>query len=340
MFRNPANGLIRIALFPVLLLFFQQEFGTRLPLLGPVFVAVFLTVSPVAPPVSMVLMMGAVLFATAWIQATLSVLLIDQPLVYYLILYVLMVWCMQRTRENPKDILSLLMLVSTAMVAVFTQQKGIDVSQLPLSLLLEILYAGLTTYLAYFLFPGGSPIAPMPKPPDSEPLHTELWHLALKGGVIVAVLWGSIRLDLVQSTVIVITVANIIKDPNPMVGRDYGVFRLLGTYAGFLFALPVLMMAGLQTNLFGQMGMAMVCAMLMGIFAMKKGASFNSLQVLYTGFIVLLYYGLTQTAGSAFVADGKRLVSIMLAVLLGIMVLIILQPADARTSLKRQQPKE
>lgn len=80
----------------------------------------------------MVLLMTVVLFATAWLQAAISNLLIDQPLVYYSVLYVVFVWCMQRARENPQDLLATLLIVSTAMIAVFSRQKGIDVTQVPL----------------------------------------------------------------------------------------------------------------------------------------------------------------------------------------------------------------
>ncbi len=329
MFHSRANGLIRLAVFPVLLLFLQHQFGTRLPLIAPALTAVFLSVSPVAPPVIMVVMMASVLAATAWVQAQISVLLIDHPLVYYLMLFVLVYWCMQRVRDNPTDLLGILMLVSTALVAVFTQQKGADVSQLSLSLLLELLYAGLTAYLAYFLFPGGDAIAEAPKPPPNLAVHTEIWHLMVKAAVVIVVLWGVIRLDLAQSTIIAITVANIIKDPNPIAGRQYGLFRLATTYGGFLFALPVLLMSLLQTNMVGQLGAALVCSMLMGIYAIKHRASFNSLQLLYTGFVVLVYYGLTETAGTALLSDGKRLMSIVAAVIIGLLVLAVLQPAAA-----------
>ncbi|ADN76091.1 DMT family permease [Ferrimonas balearica DSM 9799] len=326
MFHSRANGLIRLAVFPVLLLFLQYQFGTRLPLIAPALAAVFLSVSAVAPPVIMVVMMASVLAATAWVQAQISILLIDHPLVYYIMLFVLVYWCMQRIRDNPADLLGILMLVSTAIVAVFTQQKGAEVSQLSLSLLLEMGYAGLTAYLAYFLFPGGDPIAETPKAPPSQALHTEIWHLVVKAAVVILVLWAVIRMDLAQSTIVAITVANIIKDPNPIVGKQYGWFRVATTYGGFLFALPVLLMSLLQTNFIGQLGAALVCAMLMGIYAIKRQASFNTLQLLYTGFIVLVYYGLTETAGTALLADGKRLLSILGAVVLGMLVLIVLQP--------------
>lgn len=35
MFRKPGNGIIRVALFPLLLMFWQHIFGTDIPLIGP-----------------------------------------------------------------------------------------------------------------------------------------------------------------------------------------------------------------------------------------------------------------------------------------------------------------
>ncbi|MBV7298419.1 DUF2955 domain-containing protein [Enterovibrio paralichthyis] len=328
MFRKPGNGIIRVALFPLLLMFWQHIFGTDIPLIGPALCAVFLTTSSKPPPLKMVLLMTVVLFATAWLQAAISNLLLDQPLVYYSVLYVVFVWCMQRARENPQDLLATLLIVSTAMIAVFSRQKGIDVTQVPLGLAKNIAIAAFTAYLSYFLVPGGEPIAADAKPAPHEAVHTEIWHIAFKAAAVLLVLVYAIRWELVQSTIMIIVVALVIKDPDPANGHSYGIRRLLATYAGFLYALPVLGMNMLQTNLVGHIGMALVCALLMGIHAMQKRASFNTFQLLYSGFVVLVYYGLTNSAGSAFVEDGKRLGAILSAVLLGIVVLILLQPRN------------
>lgn len=330
MFRSSGNGIIRVAVFPVLLLFWQHVFGTDIPLLAPAICAVFLTTSSKPPPLIMVFLMAVILFATAWLQGALSNLLIDQPLVYYCVLFVVFYWCMQRARENPQDLLATLLIVSTAMIAVFSRQKGLDVSQIPLALMKNILIAGFTAYLGYFLVPGGDPIAPDPVPAPHQPIHTEIWHIAFKAAVVLIVLVNAIRFDLVQSTIVTITVALIIKDPDPSAGHNYGVRRLLATYAGFLYALPVLLMNLLQTNLIGHVSVTITCALLMGIHAATKRASYNTIQLLYSGFVVLIYYGITQNAGSAFVEDGKRLLSIMAAVLLGTCVLVLLQPTQRR----------
>ncbi|WP_394209424.1 DUF2955 domain-containing protein [Enterovibrio calviensis] len=326
MFRRPGNAIIRVAVFPVLLLFWQHVFGTEIPLLGPAICAVFLCTSHKPPPLMMVILMAVVLFITAWFQASLSNLLLDNPIVYYCMLFVVFYWCMLRCQINPQDLLATLLVVSTAMIAVFSRQKGIDVTQVPLALMENIFIAGFVAYLAYFLVPGGDPIAPTPTPLPSEPKHTEVWHIVVKASVILLVLISSIALNLVQSTIVTITVALILKDPDPISAHSYGIRRFLATLAGFLFALPVLMMSVLQTNLIGNMGIVLTCSLLMGIHAMKKNASYSTIQLLYSGFVVLVYYGITQNAGSAFIEDGKRLFSIMGAVMLGIFVLIWLQP--------------
>lgn len=87
MYHSAANPIIRVAVFPVLLLFWQYVYGTDLPLLAPAMCAVFLTTTHEPPPVIMVFVMGGILFITAWFQALMSELLIDYVHVYYLFLF-------------------------------------------------------------------------------------------------------------------------------------------------------------------------------------------------------------------------------------------------------------
>ncbi|MBF4438384.1 DUF2955 domain-containing protein, partial [Vibrio anguillarum] len=77
MYHSAANPIIRVAVFPVLLLFWQYVYGTDLPLLAPAMCAVFLTTTHEPPPVIMVFVMGGILFITAWFPALMSELLID-----------------------------------------------------------------------------------------------------------------------------------------------------------------------------------------------------------------------------------------------------------------------
>ena len=339
MFHNQANGLIRLAVFPVLLLFIQHQFGTQVPLIAPILTGIFLSISPVAPSLFSLLILGLATAGAAWFQALLNIILIDHLLVYYLMLFVLIYWCMQRIRYNPADPLGALMLAFAPVMAVLARQKEIDVSLLPKGLLKDLLYAALMTHLAHFLLPGGMAIAPKTSSPPSEALHTEIWHLVAKAGILVLVILVVIEMDLAQSLVIAITVANIVKDPNPFVGRGHGLYRLGATYCGFLYVLPILMVNVLQTNLIGQIGTALVCSMLMGIFAFKHKASSNTLQLLYTGFLVLLYYSLTNSSSSALINDGKRLVSIFIAVVIGMLALVLLHPRESTRETSQSRPE-
>ncbi|MGR5530367.1 DUF2955 domain-containing protein [Vibrio alfacsensis] len=326
MYRSSANPLLRVAIFPILLLFWQYVFGTDLPLLAPAMCAVFLTTTHEPPPLVMVIIMGVVLFVTAWSQALLSQLLSDYPQVYYLALFGVFYWCMARAKKNPQDVLAILLVVSTAMIAVFTQQKGVDVSEIPLALLSNIGIAGFVAYLAYFVFPHGEPLAPSLSPSQTQPMHNDERQVFVKALMVLITLYVTMTLDLEQSTIITIVVALVIKDPDPVIGHDYGLRRLLVTYASVLYAIPPLIMSVLQTNLLGILGAAIVSALFMGIHAMEKRASYNSIQLLYSSYVVLVFYGLTSTSISAISDDLVRFGSILLAVVLGIMVLIILQP--------------
>ncbi|EGQ9309431.1 DUF2955 domain-containing protein [Vibrio vulnificus] len=326
MYRSAANPLIRVALFPILLLFWQYVFGTDLPLIAPAMCVVFLTTTHEPPPPMMILIMGGILFATAWMQAFVSNLLIDYPHVYYLFLFGIFYWCMERTKENAQDVLAILLIVSTAMIAVFTQQKGINVEQIPLAILANIFIAGFVAYLAYFLFPGGDPIAANAQGRTSTIRYTLDWHTVAKTVLIMAVLITSIRMDMEQSTIITLIVALVLKDPDPIVGHDYGIRRLLATYASVLYAIPPLVVSLFQVNLVGSLGAAMVSALFMGIHAMEKKASFNSIQLLYSSYVVLVFYGITSTSISAIADDLVRFASVLFAVLLGIVGLIILYP--------------
>jgi len=187
MYRSPGNALIRVTVFPILLLFWQYYFGTDIPLLGPALCAVFLCTSLEPPPLIMVLLMSGVLFATAWTQAVISNILYDVPIVYYIAIFVVFYWCMVRIKENPQDLIATLLIVSTSMVAVFSRQKGIDVSDIPWALLKNILIAGFTAYLGYLLAV------------DRQATHTRVWHLLLKALVVTLTLIISINLNLAQS---------------------------------------------------------------------------------------------------------------------------------------------
>ncbi|MFG0607520.1 DUF2955 domain-containing protein [Vibrio mimicus] len=330
MFHSKSNPLIRVALFPVLLLFWQYVFGTDLPLLAPAMCVVFLTTTHNPPPLIMVFLMGGVLYITAWLQALLSNLLHDYPQVYYLALLGVFYWCMERTKQNAQDLLAILLIVSTAMIAVFTKQKGIDVGQIPMALLTNIFVAGFTAYLGYFLFPGGEPLAEFPKPYEPNRKHNEKWHTLFKASMVLLVLYITITLDLEQSTIIAIVVALVLKDPDPSVGKDYGIRRFLTTYASVLFAIPPLIMSVIQANIIGVVGAAIVSALLMGIYAVEKKASYNSIQLLYSSYVVLVYYGITSTSITALSDDIVRFTSILIAVLLGMMGLILLHPREER----------
>lgn len=328
MFHSPSNPLIRVALFPVLLLFWQYVFGTDLPLLAPAMCAVFLTTTHNPPPLIMVFLMGGVLYITAWLQAMMSNLLQDYPQVYYLALLGVFYWCMERTKKNAQDLLAILLIVSTAMIAVFTKQKGIDVGQIPMALLTNIFVAGFTAYLAYFIFPGGEPLAEFPKPYQPNRKHNENWQTLFKACLVLLVLCTTITLDLEQSTIIAIVVALVLKDPDPTVGEDYGIRRFLTTYASVLYAIPPLIMCIIQANLIGIIGAAIVSSLFMGISAVEKKASYNSIQLLYSSYVVLVFYGLTSTSISGFSDDLVRFSSILSAVLLGVLGLILLQPKE------------
>lgn len=330
MYRSAGNPIIRVAVFPILLLFWQYVFGTDLPLLAPAMCAVFLTTTHEPPPLIMVLIMGGILFITAWVQAVVSGLLIDYPQVYYLFLFGVFYWCMERTKKNPQDVFAILLIVSTAMIAVFTQQKGISVEQIPMALLKNIFVAGFTAYLAYFLFPGGEPLAENVEPPVSTTKYLLDWQTFAKAVIIMIMMVCTIQLNLEQSTIITIIVALIIKDPDPSIGKDYGLRRLLTTYASVLYAIPPLVMSMLQVNLIGTLGAAVVSALFMGIHAVSKKASYNSIQLLFSSYVVLVFYGMTSTNISAMSDDLVRFSSVFIAVLLGIMSLILLHPKEQR----------
>ncbi|AMG31562.1 DUF2955 domain-containing protein [Grimontia hollisae] len=326
MYHSAANPIIRVAVFPVLLLFWQHVFGTDLPLLAPAMCAVFLTTTHEPPPVIMVFIMGGILFVTAWFQALMSDLLIDYVHVYYLFLFGIFYWCMERTKKNPQDVMAILLIVSTTMIAVFTQQKGISVEQIPMALLENIFVAGFTAYLAYLLFPGGEPMATNTAPVVSTTKYLLDWQTLLKAVIVMTTLVCTIQLDLEQSTVIIIIVALMVKDPDPSIGKDYGLRRVLTTYASVLFAIPPLAMSMLQVNLVGIAGVAVVSALFLGIHAVAKNASYNSIQLMYSSYVVLVFYGITSTSIEAITDDLIRFMSVFAAVLLGIMSLIILYP--------------
>ncbi|MGS0691560.1 DUF2955 domain-containing protein [Shewanella sp. 30m-9] len=325
MFHSRANALIRLAVFPVLLLYWQDFYGTRLPLLGPALVAVLFCISSQMPSTKMILKLGVILFVSTWLQGKISLYLFDDPLIYYLLLFVTFYWCMQRARENPADIVSSFMLLSLVLVTVFSRQKGLDITQLPKGLFLELIYAGFTVCIAFLLFPGGEVIATTQTVPEGA-AQTEIWHLLFKAACSFIFLWVFIDLNLSQAALMAITLTNVIKDPNPMRGVSYGINRLIMNSVGLLFALPPLLAAAFEVNIIVQLGIAIVCAMLVGMYAMKKHASNNNFQVLYCGYVILLYKGITESGGYALHNDFIRIGSILFSVMLGLIILQLIQP--------------
>ncbi|MBF4443619.1 multidrug transporter, partial [Vibrio anguillarum] len=181
-------------------------------------------------------------------------------------------------------------------------------------------------YLAYLLFPRGEPLAISMPPVNSTTKYLLDWQTLLKAIIVMTMMVCTIQLDLEQSTIITIIVALMIKDPDPSIGKDYGLRRLLTTYASVLYAIPPLIMSLLQVNLVGTVGVAVVSALFMGIHAVTKKASYNSIQLMYSSYVVLVFYGITSTSISAISDDLVRFTSVFAAVLIGIMSLIILYP--------------
>lgn len=64
------------------------------------------------------------------------------------------------------------------------------------------------------------------------------WQTLLKAIIVMTIMVCTIQLDLEQSTIITIIVALMIKAPDPSIGKDYGLRRLLTTYASVLYAIP------------------------------------------------------------------------------------------------------
>lgn len=133
------------------------------------------------------------------------------------------------------------------------------------------------------------------------------WQTLLKAIIVMTMMVCTIQLDLEQSTIITIVVALMIKDPDPSIGKDYGLRRLLTTYASLLYAIPPLAMSLLQANLVGTLGVALVSSLFMGIHAVAKKASYNSIQLMYSSYVVLVFYGITSTSISAISDDLVRL---------------------------------
>ncbi|WP_371185484.1 DUF2955 domain-containing protein [Thalassotalea maritima] len=329
MFRSAANPLIRVALFPVLLLFWQHVFGTDLPLLAPAMCAVFLTTTHQPPPFIMVVLMAAVLSVTAWLQVAIDNRFADYPHLYYLTLFAVFYWCMERTKKNPQDVFAILLIVSTAMIATFSRQQGMNVGDIPQALWSNIWVGGFVAYLAYWLFPDGTPLAPQKASPTSNVQYLFDWQIFVKALVLLVVLVVCMNFELEQTTIITVVVGLIIKDVDPVVGHDYGARRFLATFASVLYAIPTLIACILQVNLIGTLGITLVSAMYMGIHAQQKQASYNSIQLMYTSFVVLIFYPVTATSISALADNTERFASILLAVIIGWLTLLMLSSRNS-----------
>ncbi|QYJ84591.1 DUF2955 domain-containing protein [Shewanella mesophila] len=320
MFRSPANSIIRLVLFPVILLFYQQFHGIAMPILSPIFVVIFLTIMPSKPPLNMLLKLFLVLMFVSFGVVFLGGLLIDSPTGYALFCWSMLFWCFYRSHHDPKDLISTLVCLVVIIMTVLSKQFGVPIDMLPWLMFKAFAVALIITYLSFVLFPGDEQDI-LPDEVSNEGAETHIGLIIFKATAMSLVLIALMGTGSAQSILIAITISSMIKIPNPDDHRTFSQTKIVTTAVGILFTLPLLLLYTFGVATWVLLGVTIVLGLQLASFAIKRQCRLSIYQLLFTNFIVLTYQVIKHQGGESLSAEFMRLVYIVISVLIGALIL-------------------
>ena len=320
MFRNAANPVIRLVFFPLLLLFYLKYLGTALPILAPLFVVIFLTIMPAKPPLAILLKLLLVVVFVSFGVVSLGSVLLDSPSGYMLFCWSLLFLSFYRSHHDPKDILSTLVMLVVIIMTVITKQFEAPIDLLPLFMFQQAIIALVVTYLSFLLFPGNEKDI-LPDEHTDDGAHTHFALILFKATVMLLVLYVLVGIGTSQTILIAITISGMIKIPNLSDHRTFSQHRIVTTSIGILFTLPIMLMFTFGVAYWVIIGVAIFCGLQLACYAIRRGCRLSIYQMLFTNFIVLTYQIINAPDGGSFSAEFIRLVSIVIAVLIGALML-------------------
>ncbi|QYJ99848.1 DUF2955 domain-containing protein [Shewanella psychrotolerans] len=320
MFRNPANSIIRLVFFPVILLFYQQYHGVALPILAPIFVVIFLTIMPSKPPLNMLLKLLLVLMFVSFGVVFLGGLLIDTPTGYALFCWSMLFWCFYRSHHDPKDLISTLVIMVVIIMTVMSVQLGAPIDVLPWLMFEAFVVALLVTYLSFVIFPGDEQDI-LPDETSTEGAETHMGLIVFKATAMSVVLVALVGSGSAQSILIAITISSMIKIPNPEEHRTFSQTKIVTTAVGILFTLPLMFLFRFGVATWVLLGVTIFLGLQLACFAIRRQCTLTIYQLLFTNFVVLVYQVIKQQGSESLSAEFMRLVSIVISVLIGALIL-------------------
>ena len=320
MFRSAANPIIRLVLFPVLLLFYLQSSGDPLPILAPMFMVMFLTIMPSKPPLTMLLNLLVILFFVSFVLVFIGGVLKDTPTGYVLFCWALLFWAFYRSHSNPKDIFATLSLMVVIIMTVMNFQLGISTDFLPALMFKGMIIAIILTYISFLLFPGDEQDIKVDQTSKIGAQKNSAL-IAFKATAMCIVLFVLMATASSQSMLIAMTISSMIKLPIASDHRIYSENKIVTTAVGILFTLPVLMLFSFGVPTWVLIGVTLFCGLQLAGYAIRRQCRFSIYQLLFTNFIVLTYQVIKHQGVDSLSAEFLRLTSIVIAILLGVLIL-------------------
>ena len=325
MFHSPANPIIRLVFTPILLLFYLHHTGAPAPFLGPVFVVILLTLMPSKPPFNMMLKLLVVLSALSFGIAALSETLVGSPTGFMLFTWSLLCWSYHRSQRDPKDIVSTLTLIVVLMVIVMSQQTAVPLGAVPSILCMGFVVALIVTYISFWIFPGDEKEIE-PDNTNMDGTGEQLGGTLFKATALCVVVYALIALESTQTLLIAITFGCMIRPPISQDSHSFGRHRLITATLGILFTLPCMLAVTIGMPDYAIIGITIFCGLQLACFAIRRRTNLTIYQLLFTNFTVLTYQVVSSLGIESFSAQITRLISISIAIALGMLVLNLFTP--------------
>ncbi|MCL1141194.1 DUF2955 domain-containing protein [Shewanella gaetbuli] len=323
MFHSHANPIIRLVFAPILLLFYLQYSGAPMPILGPIFVVILLTLMPSRPPFNMMVKILLSLFFISFGLVILGNLLINTPTGYSLFLFAILFWSYYRSHHDPKDILSTLTLIVVIVMTVMAKQLNASIDGLPYIMFEEFLIAIIVTMLSFVLFPGEEKDI-LPDEENNDTYEVDVKLVLLKAVAMWVVIMALIGIGGSQVMLIAITISNLIKIPNREGHKEFKYNRLVTTSIGILFTLPVMFLYSFGVPTWVLLGFTLFFGIQLACYAIRRQCRFSLYQLMFTNFTVLTYQIIKHEGILSLPAELMRLVSIVIAILVGGLIINLL----------------
>jgi hypothetical protein len=296
----------------VLLLAWEFAAGTPLPFLAPMLAVILLLLSPVRPPLPMLLRLFALVVGVTLALTRVFTTLAASPTAVWLGLLALATACFAMLARRPQDLAATVALTVAAIVVVLLQVSAELPPILPWLMGRAFVLGAGTALLAHAVLPGR--VAP-PRPPAAPAVPRAGEGLRAVGKALawLAAIAMCVVLNDTSAVLIATTATNVLRLADARAGLSFGRAAVFGNLAAVLFAAPVLALHAARP---GQ-DLGLLAAALAGGLALSCQRP-ALMAVAMPVFVVVLGLYLPQAGDGASAAIVDRLFSLALAVAWGI----------------------